>query len=210
MVKFLYFLMIFPILLCSQSNSMIDLFSEVSMIEYYNDGEQFELTASQQEQFEELFCQALEGSRQMPAYGVSLHDLTIKSMQSGLWVKFIYNKTMIKSEMPFDSLLINITKDCHGINLIRGNDGIFEGRCYYLDLENTMDDVYDFLIDCTNKSDDQIEVELDYEEPQEVLIKEEESERPFEDKEGEDSGEGGKDPQPENSRSSNEILKHLQ
>lgn len=208
MFKMLYFLMIFPILLCSQPSSMIDLFSEVSMIEYYNDGEQFELSPQQQEKFEEFFCQALEGSRQMPAFGVSLHELTMQSMQSGIWVKFIYPKTMIKSEMPFNSLLINITKDCHGINLIRGNEGIFEGRCYYLDLENTLDEVYQFLIDCLEKGEEKIEVELDFEEPQEVLIKED-GEGGMEEEENEDK-EGGKDPLHETSRSCNEILKHLQ
>ena len=210
MQKVLFFMMIFPILFCSSVANVIDLFCEADMIVFYKEGQQIYLSENDQSQIDQLFSDAIEKSYSMPAFAVSIDNLTKKSMKSGLWIEFVFDKTMAASEMPFDSLLINITKDCHGINLIRGNDGIFEGRCYYLDLENTMDDVYDFLIDCTNKSDDQIEVELDYEEPQEVLIKEEESERPFEDKEGEDGGEGGKDPLPENSRSSNEILKHLQ
>lgn len=203
MNRFLYFFMIIPILLCSFSSNVLDLFDEVNMIEFYYNGQQIEISSDQQEKFEELFCNALEGAQQMPAFGVSLHDLTMQNMKEGLWIKFIYNKTIVKSEMPFDSILINITKDCHGINLIRGNDEIFEGRCYYLNLKGTLDDVYDFLIDCIQTIENKIEVELDFQEQENITIKGEYGlTETDEEKENKNSSSAG-------TKSSNEILNHL-
>lgn len=137
--------MIFPILLCSLQANVVDLFSEEYMIEIYKNGESVELSQEQFNEFEEIFCESIEGSRQMPAYGVSIHDHTIEAMKSGFWIKFIFDKVIVRSGMPFDSLLINVTKDCYGINIIRGLDGRYEGRCYYLDFDKTLDELYNFI-----------------------------------------------------------------
>lgn len=203
MNRFLCFFMIIPILLCSFSSNVLDLFDEVNMIEFYYNGQQIEISSDQQEKFEELFCNALEGAQQMPAFGVSLHDLTMQNMKEGLWIKFVYNKTIVKSEMPFDSILINITKDCHGINLIRGNDEIFEGRCYYLNLKGTLDDVYDFLIECIQTIENKIEVELDFQEQEQITIKGE-----IDLTETDDESDN-KNSSLAGTKSSNKILKHL-
>lgn len=145
MTKFICFSMIFPILLCSLQAIVVDLFSEEYMIEIYKNGESVELSQEQFNEFEEIFCESIEGARQMPAYGVSIHDHTIEAMKSGFWIKFTFDNIIVKSGMPFDSLLINVTKDCYGINIIRGLDGRYEGRCYYLDFDKTLDELYNFI-----------------------------------------------------------------
>ena len=170
MLRFLYLMMIVPILFCSQANVMVDLFNEVSMIEVYNNGQIIEMSEEEQNKFDDLFCEAISGAKQMPAFGVSLHDLTIEEMKEGIWVKFIFDKTIVRSEMPFDELLIHVQKDCHGFNVIRGNNGRYEGRCYYLDLEGTLDDVYDFLCSIEGKQNSEVEVELDSQEVEETSI----------------------------------------
>ena len=137
--------MIFPILLCSMQANMVDLFSEEYMIEIYKNGESVELSQEQFNEFEEIFCESIEGARQMPAYGVSIHDHTIEAMKSGFWIKFTFDNIIVKSGMPFDSLLINVTKHSYGINIIRGLDGKYEGRCYYLDLDKNLDELYNFI-----------------------------------------------------------------
>lgn len=145
MLKFICFLMIFPILVCSLQTDMLDLFSEECMIEIYKDGQIASINEEQFDKFEEIFCASIEGSRQMPAYGVSIHEHTIEAMKSGFWNKFIFDKVIVRSGMPFDSLLINVTKDCYGINIIRGLDGRYEGRCYYLDFDKNLDELYNFI-----------------------------------------------------------------
>ena len=91
MAKFMCFLMIFPILLCSMQANMVDLFSEDYMVEIYKDGQLAEINDEQFDKFEEIFCESIEGSRQMPAYGVSIHVQTIEAMKSGFWFKFIFD-----------------------------------------------------------------------------------------------------------------------
>ena len=90
----------------------------------------------------ELILSALEnmtaGSRQMPAFGVSLDEETRKAMQSGTWVELIYDNTMEVSGMSFESLLIEVKENYYGINIIRKLNGKYEGRCFYLDLAGDM------------------------------------------------------------------------
>ena len=89
----------------------------------------------------------LQDSRTMPAFGVSIHTETLKAIQNGIWLKLQYNGTQYVSDMPFDELLIEINPNFSGFNIIRGNKGIYEGRCYYIDLTtNTMQSLYDWII----------------------------------------------------------------
>ena len=176
MGRLLAFLLIVPILLCSQANVMVDLFSEVSMVEIYKDGEVYLLNQEQQKEFDEIFCEIMEGAIQKPAFAVSLDDLTKEEMKSGFWVKFIFDNTMFKSEMPFDELLFNVTENAHGVNIIRGNDGIYQGRCYYLDLEGTMNMLYDFISQLSMNEQEDIEIELESQEIQPTIIVSEDKE----------------------------------
>ena len=176
MFKVFYLFMILPILFCSQADVMVDLFSEASMVEIYRDGQILELSQEEQTKFEELFCSSLEGAVQMPAYGVSLDQLTKEDMKNGIWVKFIFERTQVKSEMPFDELLIKITTEEYGLNIIRGNSGIYEGRCYYLNLKGNLNDLYNFLSEIQGKGEMDIEVELESQEIKPTMIVEENEE----------------------------------
>ena len=169
MFRMFYMMMILPILFCSQASTMCDLFSEVKMVEVYKDNQVLEMTSEDQQKFDELFCNAIEGARQMPAFGVSIDELTKEEIKSGLWVKFVFEKTMVKSDMPFDELLIKISKDCYGFNIIRGNNGKYDGRCFYLDLDKSMNEVYDFL-DNLKIKDNSLKVELECQEEKETNI----------------------------------------
>ena len=176
MGRLLAFLLIVPILLCSQANIMVDLFSEASMVEIYKDGEVYLLNQEQQKEFDEIFCEIMEGAIQKPAFAVSLDDLTKEEMKSGFWVKFIFDNTMFKSEMQFDELLFNVTENAHGVNIIRGNDGIYQGRCYYLDLEGTMNMLYDFISQLPMDEQEDIGIELESQEIQPTIIVSEDKE----------------------------------
>ena len=90
----------------------------------------------------------LLNSRLMPAFGVSIHTETLNAINSGVWLKLQYNGTQIINEMPFDELIIEVNPEFTGFNIIRGNKGIYEGRCYYVALDNsTMQPIYQFIID---------------------------------------------------------------
>lgn len=75
------------------------------------------------------------GARPMPAYGVSLHSLTLEEMKSGKWVEFIFSQIYEYNGMPFEKLLVKVESGFHGFNLIRYNSACgYDGRCFYLDL----------------------------------------------------------------------------
>lgn len=175
MQKLLFLFMIAPIILCSQAGLLPEIFSEAQMVKVYNDGQEIVMSQQVKSEFDTLFVEALDDARQMPAFGVSIHKLTVEEMKSGIWVKFIYQQTMEADGMPFDELLVHVQKDMHGVNIIRGNGGTYNGRCFYLDLDGTLDKVYDFLANLENE-EQTIEVELEKGEEKEVTIVNEPSE----------------------------------
>lgn len=159
MQKFLFLFVIFPILFCFSTAGVVDLFCGATMIDFYKDGQQVLLSQKEQNQIDNLFSEAIEDSFSMPAFAVSLDNLTKEEMKSGLWLEFVFDKTMSINELPFDSLLVNVNKDQYGINLIRGNDGIYEGRCFYLDLRGkNLDELYDYLSNI-NSNEENFEIE---------------------------------------------------
>ena len=172
MQKFLFLFVIFPILFCFSTAGVVDLFCEAEMIVFYKDGQQVLLSQKEQNQIDNLFSEAIEDSFSMPAFAVSLDNLTKEEMKSGLWLEFVFDKTMSINEMPFDSLLVNVNKDQYGINLIRGNDGIYEGRCFYLDLRGkNLDELYDYLSNI-NSNEENFEIENQQIEKTEIVEEE--------------------------------------
>lgn len=145
MFRFLWLSLIFPLALCSQMGMCKNIFSERSEMIATKDGEIIHFENKDKDKFDKLLCKTLENSRDMPALGVALHKETIEDMKSGVWVRFIYGKTLERDGMPYDELVISLEKDGYGLNIIRGNGGVYDGRCFYLDLENSTSELYDFV-----------------------------------------------------------------
>lgn len=102
------------------------------------------------DELKDVVSSMLEDSHTMPAFGVSIHTETLKAIQKGVWLKLQYNGTQVVDEMMFDELLIEVNPEFSGFNIIRGNRGIYEGRCYYIDLTNSsMKELYDFILSKT-------------------------------------------------------------
>ena len=93
----------------------------------------------------------VKDAHEMPALGVSLDHETKTEKQNGLWLEIHFAKTMHYLDMPFDSLLIKIEKDNSGCNIIRGNNGKYEGRCYYLNTTGTMENLYNTVLNTIEK-----------------------------------------------------------
>ena len=84
-----------------------------------------------------------ENAQEMPAFGVSLDKETREAMKKGLWIELVFEREQKYNDMPFESLLIEIESDHSGFNLIRKVNGKFDGRCFYLNLENNMHLLYE-------------------------------------------------------------------
>lgn len=130
-------------------SSIEEYFSVANTITIYKDGLKTEYEKDSDE-FGEILLSLNSitiGAREMPAYGVSLHEETIKEMQSGYWVELNFNKTKTYSEMPFDSLLIKVEKEWLGFDIIRGQKGVYEGRCFHLySPTTTMENLYNTIL----------------------------------------------------------------
>lgn len=95
----------------------------------------------------EVMLGVVQDSHTMPALGVSIHTETLDAIRNGVWIKLQYNGTQYVDDMLFDELLIQVEQDYNGFNIIRGNRGIYDGRCYYLDLiSNTMSPLYEYIV----------------------------------------------------------------
>lgn len=87
------------------------------------------------------------GARQMPAFGVSINNLTVDAMKKDLWIEFDFGKPVECSEMPFEKLLVQAEKGFSGFNLIRYTSGYgYDGRCFYLDLDGDMTEFCELLL----------------------------------------------------------------
>lgn len=129
---------------------IFEVFDEAEIINIYNDGIKTAYSAGEEEYKKILVSwnEMIDGAHDMPAYGVSLDNLTRKEMKSGLWVEFDFGKVSECNEMPFEKLLVKVEKDYYGFNLIRYNvDFGYDGRCFYLDLNGkNMGNFYDLLL----------------------------------------------------------------
>ena len=128
-----------------------DIFTETEKINIYQDGNATTYIAGDKP-YEEILTgwnSLLDGSHEMPAYGVSLDKETVKAMKNGLWVEFDFGKLTEYNGMPFEKLLVEVGKEFYGFNIIRyTSERGYDGRCFYIDLVNkNMSDFYNILMD---------------------------------------------------------------
>ena len=145
MFRFLFSLLSFPVMFFCNNLSLLDCFNNAPLLKAYSDGQELLMDEQALQEFGKLLSDALQESVEMPAFCVSIHDQTLESFNMGIWVRFIYFQPQVHKNMPYDELLIKIEKDTFGLNVIRGNFGRMEGRCFFLNLKNNFNQLYDYL-----------------------------------------------------------------
>jgi len=126
--------------------SITSFFNQVSQISIFCNNQQIIVDNSEKIEIIESLKEITNNAHEMPAYGVAIDHEVRDAMRLGLWLELNFNNTMTHEGMTFDNLLINIDPEASGFNLIRQHDGIYEGRCYYLSLDNTMEKLYNAII----------------------------------------------------------------
>ncbi|MCD8372843.1 MAG: hypothetical protein LUD27_06045 [Clostridia bacterium] len=118
-------------------------------IAVYNDGAQA-IYKNGEEKFNRITCvwqNMLSSARLMPAFGVSIDNLTREAMKTGVWIEFLFSKEYVINELPFEKLLVQAVKDYTGFNINRCFDGGYNGRCFYINLNGKdMSELYNILI----------------------------------------------------------------
>ncbi len=121
----------------NNENTIVDTFDKIESVEIIKEGVSTTYTGDQLSQFVAKLQNTFSDGRLMPAFGVSIHNLTIKEMKNGNWVKLNFNGEQEKNGLPFTSLLFHV-EDGYGMNLIREYNGKYDGRCIYISFdENT-------------------------------------------------------------------------
>lgn len=128
--------------------------SNTSIMDYFNscdnmcilvDNIQYDIVSTNKDFIINSLITTCNNSHEMPAFGVSIHKEAVEAIKTGIWIKLKYNTTQLHNDMPFDELLINVVSEDCGFNIIRGNNGIYEGRCYYVSLEGNMSILYESI-----------------------------------------------------------------
>lgn len=138
---------------CKKHDNVYEVFCESSSINIVKEGEVASFDKGIDQYYSILFEfeKMIEGSHQMPAFAVSIDEDTRRELSKGLWIEFVFLETNITSDLPFDKLLIKVEKDYGGFNIIREYEGKYEGRCFYLNLDNKdMSEFYLYLINDKN------------------------------------------------------------
>ena len=119
-------------------NYFINQLNSVCVINCYNDGK-IRSIAKDDAGFDNIIdelSEIFDGCKEMPAFGVSLHNDTVNALKYGVWIELLFDKVHIHNGMQYERLLINLIDGSYGFNIIRYYDGKYEGRCFYIDLNN--------------------------------------------------------------------------
>ena len=119
--------------------SLCQIVAESEQIVVYSDGESktYEKGAGKYNKIIASWTMMTDDALEMPAYGVSLDDLTRREMTSGLWVEFEFKEQLALRNMPFEKLLVKVEDGYRGFNLIRYTaEAGYSGRCFYLQLND--------------------------------------------------------------------------
>ena len=111
-------------------------FGKASAVRVLNGGEEkvFGRESAVFAEIADAIGEMLSEARQMPAFGVSIDKLTREEMKKGLWVEFIFDGKQMCENMPFESLLAAVKAPYRGLNIVRNCGGMYQGRCFYIDL----------------------------------------------------------------------------
>lgn len=128
-------------------NSICESFDDAVKIATYTNSVycEYGVDDSEFEKIMDALKNVTRGSRDMPAYGVSLDGEVRVALKSGVWVELTMNGEKTFGEMPFEKLLIQVEPEAMGFNLVRYHNGEYEGRCFYLDLDVSMRELYDTI-----------------------------------------------------------------
>lgn len=145
MWRMLFFFMGVPMMIMSFF-SAIEVLSYATDYQVMIDGKTVEISLEEKEILKQKVEDLFENSHTMPAFGVILPEMYDEAVQEGMYVSIKFDGVYSVNELPFDELVFGVNKGDTGFNLMRGNKGVFQGRCIYLDLiDKDQTDLFEFL-----------------------------------------------------------------
>ncbi len=144
-MRFLFFVFGVPMMIMSffQATDAIPFAQNTSLLV---DGQEIVLSAQQQEDLKMQVASLFEGSHTLPSLAVMFENDFQQKIQEGTYVSLKFERPCEINDLLFDELVFEVVPEYQGFNLYRGNRGVFQGRCVYVDLvDKTMQPLWDFV-----------------------------------------------------------------
>ncbi|MDE6583250.1 MAG: hypothetical protein K2K31_01185 [Clostridia bacterium] len=109
------------------------------------DGQIIEMTLDEQQTLQEQVASLFEGSKTMPAFGVIFDEMYKEEITSGTYISLRFPQLVQVNGLPFDEIVFKVESDWTGVNLYRGINGVFNGRCIYIEFDKNMNEIYNFI-----------------------------------------------------------------
>lgn len=152
-MRFLFFVFGVPMMILSFFQ-VSDALPYVESTNLYMNGQEVSLSQNQQEDLKMQLDKLFEGSHTMPALAVVFGNDFQESLKEGSFVSLKFGQEVQINDLPFDELFFKVSPDAYGFNLFRGNHGVVQGRCIYVDLNGkTMQEFSDYVSTLIGESD---------------------------------------------------------
>lgn len=151
-MKFLFFFMGLPIMIMSFFNAA-DALPYAENVSLLSEGKEIVLTQEQQSDLKDGILSMFENSRTLPAFAVVTDEMFKEDVQSGTFVSLKFNQVMEVEGLPFDEIVFKVVPEYSAINLLRGNNGVFQGRCIHVQLDKNMQDLNDIIDQIQTKTE---------------------------------------------------------
>ena len=128
-----------------ENNSLTEILSKLESIDIFSNGKTQNVlpTDTKFNRIKAQLTKVFATSRIEPAFGVSLHDLTLQAIKQDKWLQLNFKEELTINDLPFTSLLLK-AEETFGLNLTRKFNDRYEGRCIYLTLNN-LTNLEDFI-----------------------------------------------------------------
>lgn len=120
----------------------IDVLTSADTITVYKNGNKVDIN---KEEFNRQFRFMVEHAYYMPGMGIAKDSIIQKELKKGYWVEFGYLSKKTFAEYDFTSLILRLQPDLDGFNVVRGVNGKYEGKTFYLKLATMSTDFYDYI-----------------------------------------------------------------
>lgn len=124
----------------------VDVMPYVQNIDLIVNGNEIVLTEEEQTSLKDQLTTFFQDARIMPAFGVITPQMYEEQIQDGVFVSLKFDEVLEINGLPFDELVFKVQSDFQGFNMARGINGVFQGRCIFIDLNGqNMQELADYI-----------------------------------------------------------------